>query len=129
MTEETQAEQATEIKVEDVEKVIDEGEISQEMIDAFLKERDTAKLKRMWRTSGKYYGKKLKFYEETLLGIKNLLVMHYSSLAEENVDLLLDGECACDEYEIPRNIGHMLHIVIANMNELSEVWMEGVDDE
>lgn len=129
MTEEAKDDQAMEQNVEHIEKMIEEGEINQEMIDAFLKERDTAKLKRMWRTSGKYYVKKLKFYEETLLGIKNLLVMHYSSLAEENVDLLLDGECACDEYEIPRNIGHMLHIVIANMNELSEVWMEGVDDE
>jgi hypothetical protein len=129
MTEEAKDDQAMEQNVEHIEKMIEEGEINQEMIDAFLKERDTAKLKRMWRTSGKYYAKKLKFYEETLLGIKNLLVMHYSSLAEENVDLLLDGECACDEYEIPKNIGHMLHIVIANMNELSEVWMEGVDDE
>ena len=129
MTEEAQDDQVMELKVEHIEKMIEEGEINQEMIDAFLKERDEVKLKRMWRTSGKYYANKLKFYEETLLGIKNLLVMHYSSLAEENVDLLLDGECACDEYEIPRNIGHMLHIVIANMNELSECWMEGVDNE
>lgn len=129
MTEETQVEQATEVTVENIEKMIEEGEINQEMIDAFLKERDKAKLKRMWLTSGKYYAKKLKFYEETLLGIKNLLVLHYMSVIDDNVDTLLDGECACDEYEIPRNIGHMLHIVITHMNELSENWMEGVDDE
>ena len=129
MTEEAKDDQVMELKVEHIEKMIEEGEINQELIDAFLKERDQVKLKRMWRTSGKYYANKLKFYEETLLGIKNLLVMHYSSIIDENVDALLDGECACDEYEIPRNIGHMLHIVIANMNELSENWMEGVDDE
>ena len=59
----------------------------------------------------------MQFYQEIVLGIKNIVDIYAVKVLEENVDFFSDGVIIDNDYEVPRAIETMLHILQLDMKE------------
>ena len=68
--------------------------------------------------------RKIQFYQESILGLRNILYIYGDKVIEENTEFFLDGSHFDDEYQISRAIGSMLHMVQLDMKEYFETYKD-----
>lgn len=70
---------------------------------------------------------KMRFYQEIILGIKNIVDIYAVKVLEENVNFFSDGIIIDDDYEVPKAIETMLHITQLDMKEFLTLWEDGLE--
>ncbi len=70
----------------------------------------------------------LQRYQEAILGLSRIMSIYSIKMLEDNVELLIDTECADSNFDIANALCVMLHVVNKDMQETIETYKDSVED-